>query len=129
MSIELPTDTAASLAASVCPVPRAETERVLLGHGSGGQLSAELLREVIVPALGPAARAGAMEDGALIHVDGHELVMSTDSFVVNPRVFPGGDIGSLAVHGTVNDLAMMGALPIALTLALVIEEGFPIDEL
>ena len=112
-----------------CAVPIVESERVLLGHGSGGQLSAELLREVIVPALGLAARAGAMEDGALIHVDGFELVMSTDSFVVNPRFFAGGDIGSLAVHGTVNDLAMMGALPVALTLALVIEEGFPIDEL
>ena len=112
-----------------CPVLRAETERILLGHGSGGQLSAELLREVIVPALGRAARTGAMEDGAVIHVDGPELVMSTDSFVVNPRFFAGGDIGSLAVHGTVNDLAMMGAMPIALTLALVIEEGFPIDEL
>ena len=129
MSIELPTDTAASLAASVCPVPRAETERVLLGHGSGGQLSAELLREVIVPALGQAARSGAMEDGAVIHVDSHDLVMSTDSFVVNPRFFAGGDMGCLAVHGTINDLAMMGAIPIALTLALVIEEGFPIEEL
>lgn len=112
-----------------CPVPRAETERVLLGHGSGGQLSAELLREVIVPALGRAARPGAMEDGALLQVDAHELVMSTDTFVVNPRFFAGGDIGSLAVHGTINDLAMMGATPIALSLALVIEEGFPIDEL
>ena len=117
------------MTAASCAVPHVETERVLLGHGSGGQLSAELLRDVIVPALGTAARSGAMEDGAILHVDGHELVMSTDSFVVNPRFFPGGDLGSLAVHGTINDLAMMGALPIALTLALVIEEGFPIDEL
>jgi hydrogenase expression/formation protein HypE len=129
MSLESHVDTSVALVANTCPVPRVETERVLLGHGSGGQLSAELLREVIVPALGKAARGGAMEDGAVIHVDTPNLVMSTDSFVVNPRFFAGGDIGCLAVHGTVNDLAMMGAMPIALTLALVIEEGLPIEEL
>ena len=129
MTVQSPIEPAVGLTGASCAVPLVESERVLLGHGSGGQLSAELLREVIVPALGAAARAGAMEDGALIHVEGHDLVMSTDSFVINPRFFPGGDIGSLAVHGTVNDLAMMGALPIALTLALVIEEGFPIGEL
>jgi hydrogenase expression/formation protein HypE len=114
---------------AACPVPRIETERVLLGHGSGGQLSAELLRTVIVPAFGRAAPAGAMEDGAVVHVPGPDLVMSTDSFVVSPIFFPGGDIGTLAVHGTVNDLAMMGALPVALSVAFVIEEGFPIADL
>jgi len=106
-----------------CPVPRVETERVLLGHGSGGQLMAELLAEVITPELGI---TGPLEDAALIGLD---QVFSTDSYVVTPRFFPGGDIGSLAVHGTVNDLAMRGARPIALSLAYIIEEGLPISEL
>lgn len=109
-----------------CPVPRVETERVLLGHGSGGQLMAELLGEVIVPMLG---RSGPLEDAAVIPVDGVDVVLSTDSFVVTPRFFPGGNIGSLAVHGTVNDLAMRGARPVALALAYVLEEAFPVAEL
>lgn len=112
-----------------CPVPHVETERVLLGHGSGGQLSAELLRDVIVPALGDATPRGVLEDAAVVGSSTHDLVMSTDSFVVSPLFFSGGNIGSLAVHGTVNDLAMMGAMPMALTVAFVIEEGFGIEEL
>ncbi|MFI7545180.1 hydrogenase expression/formation protein HypE [Actinoplanes sp. NPDC049599] len=114
----------------VCPVPAAETEKVLLGHGSGGQLSAELLRDILIPALGHAgAGAGVPEDAAVLDIDGVDLVVSTDSFVVSPLFFPGGDIGALAVHGTVNDLAMMGAMPVALAVAYVIEEGFPIADL
>jgi hydrogenase expression/formation protein HypE len=109
---------------ATCPAPSAETERVLLGHGSGGQLSARLLNEVIMPGLGPAS--GPLEDAALI---GTDVVMSTDSFVVDPLFFPGGDIGTLAVHGTVNDLAMRGAAPVALAVALVIEEGLPLEVL
>ena len=114
---------------ATCPVPFAETERVLLGHGSGGQLSAELLRELIVPALDPAGDRAVLEDAAVIQLDGVTAVISTDAFVVKPIVFPGGDIGALAVHGTVNDLAMMGAQPRALTLSLVVEEGLPLEEL
>jgi hydrogenase expression/formation protein HypE len=109
-----------------CPVPRAESERVLLGHGSGGQLSASLLRDVIVPALGAATPAGPLEDAAVLAGD---LVISTDSFVVHPLFFPGGDIGRLAVHGTINDVAMMGGWPFALSLAFIIEEGFPTETL
>jgi hydrogenase expression/formation protein HypE len=117
-------------AQAACPVPHAEAERVLLGHGSGGQLSAALLREVIVPALGAAAAAGPMEDAAVLSASGaSELVVSTDSFVVHPLFFPGGDIGRLAVHGTVNDVAMMGGAPFALSLAFIIEEGFPLEDL
>jgi hydrogenase expression/formation protein HypE len=112
-----------------CPVPVPETEKVMLGHGSGGQLSAELLRDVVVPALGASAGAGVPEDAAVLDVDGFELVVSTDSFVVSPLFFAGGDIGVLAVHGTVNDLAMMGAAPVALAVAYVIEEGFPMADL
>jgi hydrogenase expression/formation protein HypE len=109
-----------------CPLPVGETERVLLGHGSGGQLMAELLADVITPELGG---DGPLEDAAVIGVAGTDLVFSTDGFVVTPRFFPGGDIGSLAVHGTVNDLAMRGARPIALSLAYVLEEGLPVEEL
>jgi len=116
------------LASGACPTPRVESERVLLGHGSGGLLSAELLADIIIPALG-AAPNGVLEDGAVVHVTSQELVLSTDSFVVSPLFFGGGDIGTLAVHGTVNDLAMMGAMPVALAVAFVIEEGFPIADL
>ncbi|HSI93055.1 MAG TPA: hydrogenase expression/formation protein HypE, partial [Jiangellaceae bacterium] len=112
-----------------CPAPQPETERVLLGHGSGGQLSASLVRDVIVPALGDAAPAGPLEDAAVLGVSGLDLVLSTDSFVVSPLFFPGGDIGTLAVHGTINDVAVMGGEPLALSLAFVIEEGFPLDDL
>jgi len=118
-----------NLLGATCPVPVPETERVLLGHGSGGQLSSELLQTVVLPALGAAASPGALEDGAVLVLEAGEIVVSTASFVVSPLFFPGGDIGELAVNGTVNDLAMMGAAPIALTLALVIEEGFAIETL
>jgi len=110
----------------VCPVPAVETERVLLGHGSGGQLMAELLDDVVNAELGV---TGPLEDAAVVAVDGAEVVFTTDGFVVTPRFFPGGDIGSLAVHGTVNDLAMRGARPVALSLAYVVEEGLPVEEL
>lgn len=114
----------------VCPAPIPEVERVLLGHGSGGQLSATLMRDVIAPALATASPGGPLNDAAIVVLaGGQRLVFTTDSFVVSPIDFPGGDIGSLAVHGTVNDLAMMGGTPIALSLAYVIEEGLPIDDL
>lgn len=114
-----------------CPVPSTETEQVLLGHGSGGQLSAALLRDVILPAFGTAglSERAPLEDAAVVPLGTAEVVLSTDSFVVDPLFFPGGDIGSLAVHGTVNDLAMMGAAPRALAVAFIIEEGFPLGEL
>jgi hydrogenase expression/formation protein HypE len=114
-----------------CPAPIPERARVLLGHGSGGQLSAALMRDVIGPALAVAGGAaqGPLNDAAVVDVAGSRLAFTTDSFVVSPLEFPGGDIGELAVFGTVNDLAMMGAQPLALSLAYVIEEGLPIDEL
>ncbi|GHB31795.1 hydrogenase expression/formation protein HypE [Streptomyces umbrinus] len=109
-----------------CPAPRHEDELVLLGHGAGGRLTAELLDTLVLPALD--GQAGPLEDAALL--PGHpDLVISTDSFVVSPLFFPGGDIGSLAVHGTVNDLAMRGARPLALSVALIVEEGLPMSEL
>ncbi len=113
----------------VCPAPIPERSRVLLGHGSGGQLSAALMRDVIGPALASAAPGGPLNDAAVVDVAGQRLAFTTDSFVVSPLQFPGGDIGDLAVNGTVNDLAMMGAQPTAISLAYVIEEGLPIEEL
>ncbi|MBD0842156.1 hydrogenase expression/formation protein HypE [Streptomyces sp. TRM68416] len=109
-----------------CPVPNHEDEVVLLGHGAGGRLTAELLDRVVLPALD--AGDGPLEDAALLP-GRPDLVMSTDSFVVSPLFFPGGDIGSLAVHGTVNDLAMRGAWPLALSVSLIVEEGLPLAEL
>ncbi|MEV8293632.1 hydrogenase expression/formation protein HypE [Streptomyces enissocaesilis] len=109
-----------------CPTPRHEEDVVLLGHGAGGRLTAELVDALVLPALD--GQHGPLEDAALL--PGHpDLVISTDSFVVSPLFFPGGDIGSLAVHGTVNDLAMRGARPVALSVALIIEEGLPLEEL
>ncbi|GIJ48141.1 hydrogenase expression/formation protein HypE [Virgisporangium aliadipatigenens] len=107
-----------------CTRPSVDQERILLGHGAGGQLMAELLNDVITPHL-----AAPVEDAAVVPFGAARAVLSTDGFVVTPRFFPGGDIGSLAVHGTVNDLAMRGAAPVALCLAYVIEEGLPTAEL
>jgi hydrogenase expression/formation protein HypE len=112
-----------------CPAPIPERARVLLGHGSGGQLSAALMRDVIGPALAVSSPGGPLNDAAVVDVAGQRLAFTTDSFVVSPLEFPGGDIGELAVNGTVNDLAMMGAQPLALSLAYVIEEGLPIEDL
>ena len=124
-------DAAPDPANLACPAPIPERTRVLLGHGSGGQLSAALMRDVIAPALASAGGGaqGPLNDAAVVDVAGSRLAFTTDSFVVSPLEFPGGDIGELAVFGTVNDLAMMGAQPLALSLAYVIEEGLPIDEL
>jgi hydrogenase expression/formation protein HypE len=114
-----------------CPAPIPERARVLLGHGSGGQLSAALMREIVGPALASASGEAVepLNDAAVVEVADRRLAFTTDSFVVSPLEFPGGDIGELAVNGTVNDLAMMGAQPLALSLAYVIEEGLPLDEL
>jgi hydrogenase expression/formation protein HypE len=121
--------TAPDPAALTCPVPLEETEQVLLGHGSGGRLSAELIGDVLVPALGRAAPPGPLEDAAVFAAGDTELAISTDAYVVSPLFFAGGDIGSLAVHGTVNDLAMRAAMPVALTVAYVVEEGFALADL
>ncbi len=115
----------ASLSAGLtCPLPVQTYDRVQLGHGSGGKMSAALLRERFLPLLTNEALK-ALGDGAVVSVASAEVVMSTDTFVVSPLEFPGGDIGSLAVHGTVNDLAMMGARPRFLSVGFVLEEGLP----
>ena len=111
-----------------CPIPQSAKDSVLLGHGSGGRLSAELLRDVILPAFTNPV-LGRLDDQAVVSVNGSRLAFTTDSFVVKPLFFPGGDIGSLAAHGTINDLAMGGALPLFLSVAFIIEEGLPMEVL
>ena len=112
----------------VCPAPLAAGDLVLLGHGSGGKLSADLIRNLFLPLFGNPT-LDRLEDQAVLPVGGVRLAFTTDSFVVKPLFFPGGDIGSLAVHGTVNDLAMGGAMPLALSAAFIIEEGLPMETL
>ncbi|MBN2191505.1 MAG: hydrogenase expression/formation protein HypE [Polyangiaceae bacterium] len=111
-----------------CPVPIQSHATIQLAHGGGGRLSERLIAEVFLPAFRNPALA-ALHDGALIDLGGQRLAFSTDSYVVRPLFFPGGDIGSLAVHGTVNDLAMCGARPLALSAGFILEEGFPMHDL
>ena len=104
------------------------SDLILLGHGSGGTLSHQLLEELLIPALSGEGLAE-RNDAALLHLAGQRLAFTTDSYVVDPVFFPGGCIGDLAVNGTVNDLAMMGATPLWLSVGMIIEEGFSRQEL
>ena len=99
-----------------------------MSHGAGGKASQSLVEGLLLPAFANEALAQLGDAGA-VTVDGTRLALTTDSFVVRPIRFPGGSIGELAVNGTVNDLAVSGARPLALSLALVLEEGLPADEL
>ncbi|GIG25053.1 hydrogenase expression/formation protein HypE [Cellulomonas denverensis] len=106
-----------------CPVPLRHTDRIVLGHGGGGVLSGELIEHLFLPALGDETNAE-MRDSAVLGLPcGGRLAFTTDSYVVSPLFFPGGCIGDLAVNGTVNDLAMSGAQPLALSAAFILEEG------
>ncbi|MGW5198322.1 hydrogenase expression/formation protein HypE [Streptomyces spiralis] len=105
-----------------CPAPLRDQPVVVMGHGGGGVLSAELIHDVFAPAYGNPVLAG-MGDSAVLHLGGARLAFSTDSYVVRPLFFPGGSLGDLAVNGTVNDLAMSGARPAYLSAAFVLEEG------
>lgn len=120
--------TATITGALVCPAPMTTTDRVLLGHGSGGKLSAQLVRERFLPRF-TNEHLDKLGDAAVVPLAGVATVLSTDTFVVSPVEFPGGNIGSLAVHGTLNDLAMMGAVPQYLTAGFVLEEGLPLEVL
>jgi hydrogenase expression/formation protein HypE len=124
-----------------CPMPIDDDSVVQLAHGGGGRKTANLIEGLFVPAFRDAGTrtapgrngcvdlAAELADAAVLRIGNERLAFTTDSFVVAPRFFPGGDIGSLAVHGTVNDLAMCGAEPVALSVALVLEEGLPMSEL
>jgi hydrogenase expression/formation protein HypE len=118
-----------------CPLPKSQYEQILLGHGSGGQMTADLLRRLFLPAFDNPILA-AQEDQATVRLDagsdgvrGQRIAFTTDSFVVRPIFFPGGDIGKLAIHGTVNDLAVGGALPLYIAAAFILEEGLPLADL
>lgn len=108
-----------------CPLPLRDYPNITLGHGGGGKLSAELVEHLFLPAFAnePLARLG---DSAVFALNSARLAISTDSFVVQPLFFPGGDIGELAVNGTVNDISMSGAKPLFLTAGFIIEEGLPL---
>lgn len=113
-----------------CPIPKYDYDRILLGHGSGGGLTADLIRRVFMPEFQNKTLM-AMEDQATLSLGAKSprLAFTTDSFVVQPLFFPGGDIGRLAVHGTVNDLAVGGAKPMFLSAAFILEEGLPLEDL
>jgi hydrogenase expression/formation protein HypE len=111
-----------------CPIPISDYPTVLLAHGGGGRLTHMLIERMFVQAFANPALES-LGDGAVLDVDGARLAMSTDSFVISPIFFPGGDIGSLAVHGTVNDLAMCGAQPVGLSVGMILEEGLPMQDL
>lgn len=111
-----------------CPLPLAEYPQVLMAHGGGGRLMNQLIEQMFVTAF----RNPILEqrhDGALLEVETARLAFTTDSYVVHPLFFPGGDIGSLAINGTVNDLAMCGARPRWLSAAFILEEGLPLETL
>ncbi len=124
---------------AACPIPLSDYPTVQLAHGGGGRMSQRLIEGMFVPAFDNPTLS-ALADGAVLSLadltafgagarTGGRLALSTDSFVVRPLFFPGGDIGSLAVHGTVNDVAMCGARPLALTAGFILEEGFPMADL
>ena len=111
-----------------CPLPAAGGDQILLGHGSGGKLMSRLIEGMFLPAFDNPALA-ALDDQAVLALEGGRLAFTTDSYVVTPIFFPGGDIGELAVNGTVNDLAMAGATARYLSLAMILEEGLALGEL
>jgi hydrogenase expression/formation protein HypE len=140
------------LSFGACPVPKSRYEHILLGHGSGGQLTSELIQRLFVPGfandvlgaledqatlplsairypLSAQSRGEEMADGGMRTADSGRIAFTTDAFVVQPLFFPGGDIGRLAVHGTVNDLAVGGARPLFLSAAFILEEGLPLTDL
>ncbi len=111
-----------------CPLPLASDETIRLAHGGGGHLMQQLIQNVFLEAFSNAYLT-ALQDSAVLPTQDSRLAMTTDSYVVQPLFFPGGDIGSLAVHGTINDLAMMGARPRYLSAGFILEEGLPIATL
>ncbi len=129
-----PCQTVTLSSGGACPLPQSRYEHVLLGHGSGGLLTGELIQRVFLPGFGNEVLSR-LEDQATIELDcfrkgqAPSVAFTTDSFVVRPLFFPGGDIGKLAVHGTVNDLAVGGAEPLFLSTAFILEEGLPIADL
>ncbi|MCX6138251.1 MAG: hydrogenase expression/formation protein HypE [Ignavibacteriales bacterium] len=111
-----------------CPLPFNSYPSVQLAHGGGGKLSQQLVQDIFLPFLGN-EYLSQLHDGAIVPFGNERIAFTTDSYVINPIFFPGGDIGALAVNGTVNDLAMCGATPRFLSAGFIIEEGFPMEDL
>ena len=111
-----------------CPIPISDYPIITLAHGGGGAIMRRLIRDMFAAAFGPGTLQS-HQDSALLDLPGGRVAFTTDSFVVKPLFFPGGNIGSLAVHGTVNDLAMAGATPLYLSCAMILEEGLPMETL
>ncbi|MDX2033367.1 MAG: hydrogenase expression/formation protein HypE [Blastocatellia bacterium] len=111
-----------------CPLPIQQYPQILLAHGGGGKLMHQLIEQVFVPAF-ENPLLGERHDGATLQVGGARMAFTTDSYVVRPLFFPGGDIGTLAINGTVNDLAMCGARPLYLSCGFILEEGLPMETL
>ncbi len=111
-----------------CPLPLRDHPNIVMGHGGGGKLSADLIQYLFLPAFGNEA-LNRLGDSTVFSLDGGRVAMSTDSFVVRPLFFPGGNIGELAVNGTVNDIAMSGARPLYLTAGFILEEGLSLAQL
>ncbi len=111
-----------------CPIPRSSDDTILLAHGGGGRLTHQLIERVFLPAFANEPLE-ARHDGAVLRLNGSRLAFTTDSYVVRPLIFPGGNIGDLAVNGTVNDLAMCGARPLYLSAGFILEEGLPMETL
>ncbi|OGR07858.1 MAG: hydrogenase expression/formation protein HypE [Deltaproteobacteria bacterium RIFOXYD12_FULL_50_9] len=111
-----------------CPLPILQHDRIQLAHGSGGKLSADLINRLFLPRFGNEI-LNRLDDQAILNPASGRLAFSTDSYVVDPIFFPGGDIGDLAINGTVNDIAMSGARPLWLSAAFIIEEGLPMADL
>lgn len=111
-----------------CPLPATGSDRIQLAHGGGGRLTQQLIESIFLPAFGNAA-LNEQHDGAVVDVEGQRLAFTTDSYVVRPLFFPGGNIGDLAVNGTINDLAMCGARPQWMSCGLILEEGLPMETL
>ncbi|MDZ4717648.1 MAG: hydrogenase expression/formation protein HypE [Roseiflexaceae bacterium] len=111
-----------------CPAPLRDHPAIVMGHGGGGKLSAELIEHLFLPAFRNSTNAE-LGDSAVIELGGMRLAYSTDSFVVRPLFFPGGNIGELAVNGTVNDIAMSGARPLYMSAGFILEEGMPLEKL
>ena len=112
----------------ICPIPIQQYRHIMLAHGGGGKLMHQLIESMFVPAFSNSL-LGARHDGATFSVNGSRLAFTTDSYVVRPLFFPGGNIGTLAINGTVNDLAMCGARPLYLSAGFILEEGLPMETL
>lgn len=130
MSSDVPADALSediSALLGACPLPLTNYSEIVLAHGGGGKLSHQLIEKMVLPQFDNELLAP-LHDGAIFSINGARLAFSTDSYVVSPIFFPGGDIGKLAVHGTVNDLAMCGARPLYLSVGFILEEGTPMTD-